>query len=166
MMMYVVVGVSAAFFISWLTGSALNRKRAAALVRSLQQALPTLGQGASIRWFGAGAFQIDLAQPAAGLTRVQIVGLLEARDLAFVWLFWRIRGRRDRIVIQADFRRPPKSNDTAPPVSSLPNLVSLTLKATSPNLHLVLQVPAGSEGSIANAFNLTRDLAGGKAAAV
>ncbi|MHB9146611.1 MAG: hypothetical protein ACYC5Y_14930 [Symbiobacteriia bacterium] len=173
-MIYVVVGVSAAFFLSWLLGSMLNRRRAAKLVQTVREALPALGQGANIRWFGAGAFQIDLGQPAPELTRVQVVGLLEARDLAFVWLYWRLRGRRDRLVVQADFRRPPKAKSpeaaaaasTAAAAASVPGITSFTLQPSSPHLYLVQQVPAGREGSVALAFQLVRDLAGGKAAVV
>lgn len=172
---YAVVLVSTAAFLWWLTGSLANRRRAAELVRALRAELPPLGGEASIRWFGTGGFQVDVARPARGLVRFQVVGLLEARDLPLVWLYWRWQGRRDRLVIQADFHRPPhphalrrsegpqrngESRPIPPPV--LPGLLELRLQRDPPHLFLSLQVPPGQEAVIGQTLRLVQELASGK----
>ena len=159
-MIYAVVTVSAIFFLWWLAGSLFNRRRSADLVKAVREALPALGEGAGIRWFGSGAFQIDLSKPAAEFTRVQVVGLLEPRDIPLVWLYWRLRGRRDRLVVQADFRRPPRAGVS--PATVPPWLAELTLQRSSPHLHLTAQVPPGGEAAIDEAFRLADELAEGR----
>lgn len=134
-----------------------------------------MGGEASIRWFGTGGFQVDVARPARGMIRFQAVGLLEARDLPLVWLYWRWLGRRDRLVIQADFQRPPhphllrrpeaphekgESRPVPPPV--LPGLLELRLQRETPHLFLTLQVPPGQEAVIGQALRLVQELATGK----
>lgn len=152
-----------------MSGSLANRRRAADLVRAVRAELPALGGEGSIRWFGTGGFQVDVTRPSRGITRFQVVGLLEARDLPLVWLYWRWRGRRDRLVIQADFSRPPHPPGPRPPgepraVPSpvLPGLLELKQQRESPHLFLVFQVPPGQEAVIGQALRLVQELASGK----
>lgn len=173
-MTYAVVIVSAVTFVWWLIGSLLNRRRGAELVRAIRAELPKLGGNATIRWFGGSGFQIDVAKLDRGMARLQVVGLLEARDLPLVWFYKRFSGQRDRLVVQADFQRPPRrlgaeseaglaSGPEDSPRPLLPGLLRLRLQSESPHLFLSLQVPPGQEAVIGQAFHLIDDVANGKA---
>ena len=90
----------AAFLLAWyFFGVQVNRRRAGRIVRQIRDSLQPLGGTATIRWIGGSAFRIEAEQLAAPFVRLGVSGLLEPRETFFLWLFGRLSGRRDWLVM-------------------------------------------------------------------
>lgn len=93
----------------WL-GTMLNRRRVMRVLRLIEAGSPDLGTRFQIPWRSSAGVQINFLEPAAPYTKANIVVSLEARDLLPVWLFHHFfRGKRDQVVLRAEFPQPPAS---------------------------------------------------------
>lgn len=160
-----------AFLAWWVVGAQWNRRRARTLVAAIRDALPALGRGGTFRPIGASAFRIDVGEPTGGLQAVSLVCLLEPRDFPLAWLWMRLRGHRDRIVVKARFTRDPEQvlaverGDPRAREFGLARLIALRVQPGESHLHLAFGVGPGEERTeIPRAFELVRLLAGGAGA--
>lgn len=162
----VAFGVAALFLIWYVVGAHYNRRRANALARAISHALAPVGARASIKPVGNSAFQIEVDEPAQGLTGLTLLCLLEPRDFPLAWVWMRLRGHRDRIVLKASFRQAPARPVVleGQPVQNLGlrRLTVLRLQHRAPHLHLAFAVGIGEEEEIARAFRLVAGLAAGE----
>lgn len=155
------VAVAAVFFIWYFAGALLNRRRAAELIRAVRAAVGMVGEGPTIRWHGRSAFEVSIAEPAAPLTAFRLLCLLEPRDFPLALAWNRLRGRRDQVLIDAAFARPPRTGAGSDPGSyGIPGLTGVELRAEQPHLRLTLQVGAGGEAAIAQSVALVKQLTG------
>lgn len=156
----VVIGLAVALAAWYFAGSAANRRRANQLARSIYHALPPVGERASIRPVGSGtsAFHVEVDRPAGGLRGAQILCLLEARDFPLAWLWMRLRGFRDRVVVKAELTRPPGwgwDGKGDPPEGwdpGLRRLIQVSVRPDAPHVHLAFGVGAGEEDDIGRAL--------------
>lgn len=156
----VVVAVAGVFFVWYFAGALLNRRRAVQLLGAVRQAAGAVGQGATVRWHGRSAFEVAVGEPSPPLAGFRLLCLLEPRDFPLALAWNRLRGRRDQVLIQADFARPPRADrqlDAA--ACGIPGLTAAALSASPPHLRLALQVGSGGEAAIARAFDLVVQLA-------
>lgn len=166
----VAFGVAAAFLLWYLVGGTINRRRANALARVIQHALLPVGRQATIKPVGSSAFQITVEQPVETMAELTLLCLLEPRDFPLAWLWMRLRGHRDRMVLKASFRRPPPESVsfTGPragaPGHGLARLTALRLQSTAPHLHLAFSFGPGEESEIPRALQLVARLAAGEPA--
>jgi len=92
----------------WYVGASIyNRRRGLTLARWLQVGLRSLGGKADYKWIGSAgsglrASATDLAKP---LKRLDAALLLETRELLPLWLFQRVTGRRDQLILRCALRR-------------------------------------------------------------
>jgi hypothetical protein len=106
-------GTLALFFfaggwVAWLFGGTLlNRRRAAALSRWAYRQAEPYGAKLQVRWTTLAAFELTAAEAKAPFRRLSLTGLLESREMPFVWLWNRLRGRRDLLVVRAEPRKRP-----------------------------------------------------------
>lgn len=162
-MIFLTFALAAWYFI----GVQLNRRRANQLARFIARAVPTLGGGATIRPIGSGSsgFQIELQEPVPELRKATLLCILEARDFPLAWLYTRLRGRRDQLILRADLKRPPRAarRYSGPlPDRGLPRLMLLETHTESPHLRLSLGIGGGEEGQIAPALELALQVARGE----
>jgi hypothetical protein len=92
------IGLAAFLLIWYVIGVQIKRRRARTLVRQVRESIEPFGGSATIRWFGRGAFRIEVERPAAPLARLGMSVLLEPRETFFLWVVGRLRGRRDWLV--------------------------------------------------------------------
>jgi hypothetical protein len=92
----------AGFLLLWyVIGMQMNRRRAVTLVRQVRDSIQPFGGKATIRWFGRSAFRVEAEQLTSPILRMDISVVLEPRETFFLWVFGRLRGRRDWLVAAA-----------------------------------------------------------------
>jgi hypothetical protein len=93
----------------YLIGSIINRRLGVSVFEWLRTGLGQLGKISEARWIGSSGSgaRIVVAQAGAPFQRVEVVYLMESREILPLWLFNRIRGKRDEMVIRANLRSAP-----------------------------------------------------------
>jgi hypothetical protein len=110
-----VVALGAVFIAWYLAGNELMRRRAHSLALWCREAAELSGQspstgpgqGLTILWLTNSAFRIDVQAPEPPLQAASFTGLVESLDVPMVWLWHRLRGRRDMVLLQLTLQRPP-----------------------------------------------------------
>lgn len=162
----VVVFLAFALLAWWFAGNWLNRRRYSALARAIYHAVPILGERATIRPVGSGSagFHVEVQNPVPGVRWAALLCLLEARDFPLAWIYTRLRGRRDTVILRVDFADPPREKArpdprTAGAQAGLRRVVALQVQPESPHLQLSFGVGAGEEDEIRRAFEFAARLA-------
>lgn len=156
----VVLAVAGVFFVWYFAGLWLNRRRSAQLLRAIRQAIGSVGSGAIVRWHGRSAFEVAVAEPAAPLAGFRLLCLLEPRDFPLALAWNRLRGRRDQVLIHAQFTRPPRTGRQLDPAEcGIRGLTAAALSASPPHVTLTLQVGVGGEEAIPQSLALVRRMA-------
>jgi len=88
-------------------GTQRNIARGNALLRWLQAGLPLIGKRTNLRWLGSSAVILGMSEPDAPFREAELLVVLEPRDLPWLWLLSRGRGRRDFIIVRGSLRRAP-----------------------------------------------------------
>jgi len=95
-------------WVAWLLiGTLVNRRRAAALSRWVYQEARPYGSKLYVRWITMAAFELTVPQARAPFRDLAFTALVESREMPFIWLFNRLRGRGDLLVLRAETRRRP-----------------------------------------------------------
>jgi hypothetical protein len=95
-------------WVAWLLiGTLVNRRRAAALSRWVYQEARPYASKLYVRWITMAAFELTVPQARAPFRDLAFTGLVESREMPFIWLFNRLRGRGDLLVVRAEVRRRP-----------------------------------------------------------
>ncbi len=97
------------FLALWYGGGYLyNRRRGQRLFRWLETGVHVLGGERQAGWIGspASGARINIIRAAPPFRRLEITLLLENREILLLWLFDRLRGKRDWLIIRATLRSP------------------------------------------------------------
>jgi hypothetical protein len=97
------------FLALWYGGGHLyNRRRGQRLFRWLEAGLDVLEGETETGWIGspASGARINVLHAAPPFRRLELTLLLENREVPLLWLFDRLRGNRDRLIIKATLRSP------------------------------------------------------------
>jgi hypothetical protein len=90
-----------ALVLGWFAvGVVYNIRRGNAVLKWLQGGLPKLGERTTLRWLGSSAVVLEIAKPRAPFRRVELMLVLEPRDVPWFWLLARSRGRRDVLILR------------------------------------------------------------------
>jgi len=97
------------FVVGWFAvGTHYNVRKGHEVMRWLQDGLPLLGEKTSLRWLGSSVLELNIQQANPPFRSAKILVVLEPRDVAPLWAFARLRGRRDLFIFRAILRaRPP-----------------------------------------------------------
>lgn len=106
---WIVVGISAFLLVWFFLAGIYNRQRGLNIYRWLRRGLERIGKISHAQWMGSSGTGATLQVAKAGkpFRSVEAVYLLEPRELLPYWIFTRLRGRRDDLIIKAILRRPP-----------------------------------------------------------
>jgi hypothetical protein len=86
----------------WFAGGVIwNIRQGNAVLRWMQDGLPRLGERTTLRWLGSSAVQLEIATSKPPFRRVELVLVLEPRDVPWFWLLARLQGRRDLLIVRA-----------------------------------------------------------------
>ncbi|MEW8979845.1 MAG: hypothetical protein AB2385_15755 [Symbiobacterium sp.] len=156
-----VTAIAVVFLVWYFAGNLVNRRRASQLLGAVRASIGAAGRAPTVQWHGRSAFAVTVGEPAAPLAGLYLLCLLEPRDFPLALAWNRLRGRRDQVLIHADFVRPPRAGEQLNPASfGIRGLTGVALNATQPHLRLTLQVGSGDEAAIAAALDLVCELAG------
>jgi hypothetical protein len=99
--------VLSALFLAWfLVGTATNRKRGDQILRWVQGGTKPLGRISEARRIRGSAVQMTIKDAAVPFRLVELIVALEPRENPPHWLYNRILGKRDELLIQAKLRTP------------------------------------------------------------
>ncbi len=107
------VALSVVLMLWYFWGMIINRKRGIATYYWLREGLrEAVGELTEARWLGAGA-RLVVGEARSPFRRMEVVFRLEARDILPWWLFQRLRGHRDYMVLEAALRTLPPAWEAA-----------------------------------------------------
>jgi len=104
-----VIALSIALVIWYVVGAQMNRRRASYLLRWVREGIREFGGEATWRRLGASGFQVTVEGTERPFKRIEMMVLLESREIPLLWLFNRFRGQRDLMVFKADLRTRPRT---------------------------------------------------------
>lgn len=104
----IVIGLSVVLLAWYFIGSQWNRRRSRVFVRGLAKGFAELNPRPTIQWLGASAFQIHAANPPEPFKSLAVMVVLQPREMLFVWIVNRFRGREDLLVVKGELRHDPR----------------------------------------------------------
>jgi len=94
--------------VGWFAlGTHFNVRKGESALRWLQEALPQIGEKTTLRWMGSSAVEMKILEARPPFRTAELVLVLEPRDVPPLWLFSRLRGRRDLLIFRAGLRARP-----------------------------------------------------------
>ncbi len=88
-------------------GVVRNIRRGNAVLRWMQGGLPRLGEKTTLRWLGSSAVTLGIAKARPPFRQVDLLLVLEPRDVPWLWLLARLRGRRDMLIVRGQLASAP-----------------------------------------------------------
>jgi hypothetical protein len=106
---WIVIILSIILAVWYFIGAIINRRLGLSVFEWLRSGLEQLGKLSEVRWIGSSGSgaRLVVAQAGAPFQRVEVVYLMESREIMPLWLFNRIRGKRDEMIIRANLRSVP-----------------------------------------------------------
>ena len=95
--------------VGWFAlGTHINIRKGHQFLRWLQRGLPLIGEKTTLRWLGSSVVHLKIEDAREPFRRAEILFVMEPRDVPPVWLFSRLQGRRDLLIVRTELRHPPK----------------------------------------------------------
>jgi hypothetical protein len=95
--------------IGWFAlGTHLNVRKGHRFLEWLQSGLPLIGEKTTLRWLGSSVVHLQIEHAREPFRRVEVLVVLEPRDVPPLWLLSRLRGRRDLLIVRTELRFVPK----------------------------------------------------------
>jgi len=88
-------------------GTHANVRKGHRLLDWLQSGLPLLGEKTTLQWLGSSVVHLKIEKANPPFRRAEVLIVLEPRDVPHLWLFSRLRGRRDLLIIRTELRTVP-----------------------------------------------------------
>jgi hypothetical protein len=89
-------------------GTQRNIRKGNELLKWLQGGLPVLGKRTRLKWLGSSAVQLNIVEPNEPFREVELVAVLEPRDIGVLWAMARARRRRDFVILRGRLDRSPR----------------------------------------------------------
>ena len=94
--------------VGWFAfGTQYNLYKGKKTLEWLQDGLRLLGDRTSLRWLGTAAVELKIQNAKEPFRHAEVVIALEPRDVAFLWWYYRLRGRRDLLILRGQLRAAP-----------------------------------------------------------
>jgi hypothetical protein len=89
-------------------GVVWNIRRGNTVLKWMQAGLPRLGEKTTVRWMGSSAVELVIAKARQPFRRVELILVLEPRDVPWFWLLSRVQGRRDMLIVRGQLATAPQ----------------------------------------------------------
>lgn len=106
---WIVIGISALMILGYIRGYYDNRRRAGQVLTWLHKGLETLGPvsvGEKLPGMTTGG-RLEVKHAVAPLRRAEAIYLLAPRENLFFWLFHRLQGKSDELILWLTFQSKP-----------------------------------------------------------
>jgi hypothetical protein len=106
---WVVIGICAALILGYIRGFYYNRRRARQILEWLHEGLKTLGPvsvGEKLPGMATGG-RLEVKRATPPLRQVEAVYLLSPRENPLFWLFHRLQGRQDELILWITYQSKP-----------------------------------------------------------
>jgi hypothetical protein len=106
---WIVIGLSVVMGVWFGVGAFYNRRRGVATYRWLQEGLKGFGKISDAAWIGSSGSgaRMVVGQADAPFRRIEVVFLLESREIMPLWIFNRFRDKQDEVILKAGLRTRP-----------------------------------------------------------
>jgi len=106
---WIAIGLSVLLGVWYLIGAIINRRRGIATYHWLHAGLTGLGKVNEAKWIGSAGTgaRLVVGQANKPFRRIEVIFLLESREIMPLWLFNRLRKKQDEMIFKATLRRPP-----------------------------------------------------------
>jgi len=95
--------------VGWFAlGTHVNVRKGHRFLEWLQGGLPLIGEKTTLRWLGSSVVHLQIEKAREPFRRVEILVVLEPRDVPPLWLLSRLRGRRDLLIVRTELRSVPR----------------------------------------------------------
>jgi hypothetical protein len=115
----IVIGLCVFLFLWFIVFNYLNRRRGISAYRWLRQGLEkVIGEVTEASWIGSSASGAHLvvAKARGPFRSMEVIYLLVSREILPLWIFNRLRGKRDELIIKASLKQVPVEEvEVAPP---------------------------------------------------
>lgn len=96
------------FIVGWFAlGTHINVRKGHYFLEWLQAGLPLIGEKTTLRWLGSSVVDLKIENAREPFRRAEILIVLEPRDVPLLWLFSRMHGRRDLLIVRTELRTQP-----------------------------------------------------------
>lgn len=85
-----------------------NIRRGNAVLRWMQEGLPKVGARTTLRWLGSSVVELGIAEARPPFRRLELLLVLEPRDVPWLWMAARLGGRRDTLIVRAQLSAAPR----------------------------------------------------------
>ena len=89
-------------------GTHRNVRRGHDAMAWAQDGLPLVGEKTTLRWLGSSVVQLKIQNAKRPFREVEVLFVLEPRDIAPLWLLARARGRRDLFIFRSRMHKLPE----------------------------------------------------------
>lgn len=105
----IIIGISILMGVWYVVGATINRRRGVATYQWLQAELEQVGKVTEAKWIGSSGTgaRLLIGNALKPFRRVEVIFLLESREIMPLWVFNRIRGKQDEMVLKANLRTVP-----------------------------------------------------------
>jgi len=94
--------------VGWFAlGTHINVRKGHRFLEWLQGGLPLVGEKTTLRWLGSSVVHLQIEKAREPFRRVEVLIVLEPRDVPPLWLLSRLRGRHDLLIIRTELRSVP-----------------------------------------------------------
>ena len=95
------LGLTGWFFIA----AQWNARRNHEALRWLRSGLPQVSERTSMNWMGTTGVRLDMSEAKEPFKSVEVLTLMEPRDVVPLWILSHLRGRRDVMIVRGNLRR-------------------------------------------------------------
>ena len=105
----IAIGLSIFLGVWYVVGAIINRRRGVATYHWLRAGLEQTGKISEAKWIGSAGSgaRLVVGNPGKPFRRIEVVFLLESREIMPLWLFNRIRNKQDEMILKANLRQVP-----------------------------------------------------------
>jgi len=94
--------------VGWFAiGTQVNVRRGDRVLAWLRQGLTIIGEKATLRWMGSSVIELKLPQANTPFRSAEVLVVFEPRDVAVLWWYHHLRGRRDLLIVRAQLCHTP-----------------------------------------------------------
>ena len=106
---WIAIILSALLGASYVVGAMINRRRGVATYQWLRAGLEQIGKISEAKWIGSSGSGARLVVGSAKkpFRRIEVIFLLESREIMPIWLFNRLRNKQDEMIFKANLKQVP-----------------------------------------------------------